>query len=172
VFEVDHPATQARKRAALGNEGRAAYSGFDFEAQPAAALPDALASHGHRRNQPTLTLWEGVTMYLTEEAIDSTLAAVRAYSAPGSRIVFTYFEKDRMLRHRGLSHRLLRRFVASVGEPFRFGWDPNELPAWLKARGFELLSDRTEEELARSLLPPEAASRVEGLGRHVAVAGL
>jgi methyltransferase (TIGR00027 family) len=160
VFEVDHPATQARKRAVLDRAGahpsRVTYVGWDFEAQPTSELPAALASLGHDPARPTLTIWEGVTMYLTERAIDETVAAVRALSAPGSPLVLTYFDRHQLDRPTVIQ-RLLTRFVARGGEPFRFGWDPAELSGWMRARGFSLVWDRSAQALARDLLPPRYA---------------
>src|SRR5262249_25735248 len=73
VFEVDHPATQAKKRRVLADLGAesapVAYLAWDFETAPMADLPGRLAALGHDPERPTLTLWEGVTMYLTPDAI-------------------------------------------------------------------------------------------------------
>jgi methyltransferase (TIGR00027 family) len=176
VFEVDHPATQKRKRAILaeaaedaGGIGAVRYLAWDFEQQPMSALGTALAAEGHDATAPALFIWEGVTMYLTEDAIDATVAAVRDLAAPGSVLVFTYFERRAFEAPRADS-RLIAAFVARVGEPFRFGWDPAALPAWLAARGFELVSDRADHELAAELLPAPFAARVAPRGRHVAIA--
>src|SRR5688572_9755234 len=151
VFEIDHPATQARKRAVLDRAGGRArnvtYVGWDFEIQPTRELPFALAGLGHDAARPTLTIWEGVTMYLTERAIDETVAAVRDLSAPGSPFVLTYFDRRHLARPT-LTQRLLARCVARGGEPFRFGWDPTELPGWMRARGFSLAWDRSAQALA------------------------
>src|SRR5262245_29014500 len=62
VFEVDHPATQAAKRAALpGARGRVSYVALDFLT---GRLEDALAAGGFTPGPRTLFLWEGVTNYL------------------------------------------------------------------------------------------------------------
>ncbi len=169
VFEVDHPATQARKRAVLEGAGTATYVAWDFEARSLDELPGALAALGLRTDAPTLTIWEGVTMYLSEPAIEASLAAIRRLGAPGSTLVFTYVERERLERPRVLA-RLVAGFVAGVGEPFRFGWHPDALPGWLAARGYTLVSDRHDEELAAELLPEAIATRVRHEGRHVAVA--
>jgi methyltransferase (TIGR00027 family) len=168
VFEVDHPATQARKRAVVDAPG-VDYLAWDFEARDTADLPAALAARGLDPARPTLTIWEGVTMYLTEPAIDATVAAIARLGGPGSRLVFTYFEAARLTRPPPRI-RLLTALVGAIGEPFRFGWEPAALPGWLAARGFALESDRTDVELAAALLPPRDASRVRREGRHVAVA--
>jgi O-methyltransferase involved in polyketide biosynthesis len=38
--------------------------------------------------------------------------------------------------------------VGSAGEPFIFGFDPEELPAYLEARGFAALSDISTADAA------------------------
>lgn len=169
VFEVDHPATQARKRQVVGQVACARYLAWDFESRAVESLPDALAPLGHDRAQPTLTIWEGVTPYLTEPAIEATCQAVVRYSAPGSRLAFTYFDRTLFTRPTP-EMRLLRKVVARLGEPFRFAWDPRELPGWLAQRGLRLAIDRSMQEWASRLLPPRLATRRFGADRRIAVA--
>ena len=168
VFEVDHPATQAEKRRVLesagARAGRVEYLDWDFEERPMAELGSALAGRGHDATRPTLTIWEGVTMYLSEAAVDASVAAVRDLSAPGSELALTYFDRARVERPSGWG-RTAARVVGWVGEPFRFGWDPRELPGWLEPRGFALLWDRSGEELARGLLAPRYRVLAEESGR-------
>jgi methyltransferase (TIGR00027 family) len=172
VYEVDHPATQARKRALFERAGDAppnvVYLAWDFESRPLAELPDALEALGHDRARPTITIWEGVTMYLSEQAIDGALAAVRALAAPGSRLAFTYFDRA-YVRPTSRRGRLLARLLAGLGEPWRFGWDPAQLAAWLSPRGWRLGWDASDVELARRLLPAGYAALLPGRG-HVALA--
>lgn len=172
VFEVDHPATQRRKREAMASVRQApvTYVPWDFEARSTSELPGALAALGLDPAAPTLAVWEGVTMYLTERAVEETLAAIRRMGAPGSPLVFTYFERRLVQRPDSLALRAAAGVVARVaGEPFRFGWDPAELRDWLAARRFTLVRDRSEAELA-ALLPPRWRSDVKPFGDHVALA--
>lgn len=167
VFEVDHPATQAEKRAAL-DPPRVTWLAWDFERDPMTELPARLAAAGHDPSRPTFTLWEGVTMYLSREALDATLDAVRAYSAAGSLLAFNY--ADRALVERpGLAAAAVLRVVRAVGEPFRTGFDPPEAAAWVAAHGFVVRDDRSFPELARALLPAPWW-RLVRLGRRVATA--
>jgi methyltransferase (TIGR00027 family) len=171
VFEIDHPATQRHKRATLdriGVESPARYVTWDFERRPMAELPGELVAHGHDPARPTLTLWEGVTMYLTEPAIDATLEAVRGYSPAGSRIAMTYFNRSRIERP-SLATRAIKAVVGAVGEPFRWGWDPAGLPAWMVARGFAVERDISLGDAARDLLPAELARKVADPTRRVAI---
>ena len=161
VFEVDHPATQRNKRRVVGDPANVTYLSWHFEEQPMSALPAALAAAGHQATEPTLTIWEGVTMYLTPDAIDASVRAVRAYSSRGSELALTYFTRDLIDRPDPI-RRLMAAVVRRGGEPFRFGWDPAELGTFFDARGFALAKDVSIADEAERMLP-RAWSR--GVGR-------
>jgi methyltransferase (TIGR00027 family) len=173
VFEVDHPATQAQKRAAMARAEVASsdvrYVAWDFERDTMSELPARLAEQGHDARAPTFTIWEGVTMYLTNDAIEASMAAVRELSSPGSILAFTYFERERIDRPPPLIG-FVQRVVASRGEPFRWGLDKSDVRAWLEARGWLLERDRDARELAREMLPPRFAKRIRDAMSHVAIA--
>lgn len=89
IFEVDRPATLAFKEQrvseVLGSSPQnLSYAPIDFERQD---LADALAQRGYDPSQKTFVIMEGVTMYLHEEAIQSTFQFVASH-ASGTRIVF------------------------------------------------------------------------------------
>lgn len=173
-FEVDHPATQGRKERLIGPSSSATYVPFHFERDPMSSLPSALAEHGHDRTEATLTIWEGVTMYLTEAAIEASLAAIRAYSAgpTASRLAMTYFDRTRIDHPMTTFRRLSRIAVAAVGEPFRWGWEPASLPGWLAERGFDVLENQEVADHARRLLPPRFARRVRQGVSHIAICAI
>lgn len=161
VFEIDHPATQHHKRAVLDRLGVASpahYLAWDFETQPMDDLPGALADAGHDPAAPSATIWEGVTMYLSEAAIDASLRAIATWSAPGSVLAMTYMTRSRL--RRSLALRAVRVVVRGLGEPFRYGWEPDELPAYLAERGFTLDSDVGTLEAAHRLLPADLAAQI------------
>ena len=162
VFEVDHPATQAKKRAIMDGQrapARVAFVPWHFERQPLAELPARLAREGHDAGKPTMTILEGVLMYLTADATDSTFACIKSYSAPGSPAAITYM--DRSLVHERSGSGMGRRLaVRLVGEPFRSGWVPGDVPAWLDARGFRLDRDESATQVGGRLLGPELGRRM------------
>ena len=172
TFEIDHPATQADKRATLARIGAtspATYVTWNFEEQPMEDLSEALGEAGHDAARPTFTVWEGVTMYLSEPAIDASLRAIAEWSAPGSQLAMSYIEKAHLARP-SLARRAMRAVFSRIGEPFRFGWDPDELSRYLAARGFDLVEDVSLSEAAHLLLPYELAVHVYDSGRHYALA--
>jgi len=81
----------------------------------------------------------------------------------------TYFAKDRITQP-SLATRALKAVVATFGEPWRFGWVPSELPAYLAARGFTLDRDIALAAAARELLPPAYAALVGREDRRFSLA--
>jgi methyltransferase (TIGR00027 family) len=159
VLEVDHPATQRHKRDVLDRLGVSSpshYLAWDFETHPMDDLPGALADAGLDPAALSLTIWEGVTMYLTDAAIHASLRAIASWSAAGSQLAMTYMTRSRQ----SLAVRAMRAVVDRLGEPFRFGWEPDELPGYLAARGFALTSDVSTSEAGRALLPRDFALQV------------
>jgi len=134
VFEVDHPATQGEKRARVAElppaPGNVSFVPIDFERE---ALGTVLDRAGHDRSSPTCWIWEGVVMYLTREAMRSTLAGIADRSALGSTLILNY-------------HSAHRRFLASlmfrlIGEPQISAWTREEMAADLRSAGFTVGDD-------------------------------
>ncbi len=143
VFEVDHPATQAWKRARLAEGGVALpphleFVPADFERQD---LEQALAASGFDRAAPAQFAWLGVTMYLTRAGFEQTLRFVAARPA-GSGLVFDYALAPSSL---GLLRRLIYEIVAArvraVGEPWRTSFTPAALARLLAAQGLVEIED-------------------------------
>jgi methyltransferase (TIGR00027 family) len=92
VFELDQPATQKAKIEKIkmifgSTPDHVVYVPIDFEREH---MPEKLRASGFARNLKTLFIWEGVTMYITAEAVDATLAFVARNSGESSSIVFNY----------------------------------------------------------------------------------
>ena len=148
VFEVDHPATQARKRAVLGaSPQRIRYVPVDFERD---TLPNALPDSGFKGEQRSCVLWEGVFSYLTPEAIDTTLTALVALCAAGSRILLTYVDQ-RALDAPDSYPQAWSTAVSDVGEPFQTGLHPSESHAFFARRKLTLRHDESTTEAALRL---------------------
>jgi methyltransferase (TIGR00027 family) len=149
VFEVDHPATQAWKKKRLAAGGIAippslAFAPVDFEKQSLAA---ELAAAGFDASRVTFFAWLGVTPYLTEAAMRSTLEFI-ASCAKGSGVVFDYVRSKRHMGLLGwLAYEHLARRVAKLGEPFRLLLDPKNLTVEMRGIGFATFEDLGGAEL-------------------------
>ena len=159
AFEVDHPATQAAKRARLaeldvGIPGNVRFAPVDFETM---ALSTGLDRAGFRRDRPTFFSWLGVTQYLTEASIFSTLRFVS--SCPDSEIVFEYAVAPDCLSDgdRELLASSMER-TAAQGEPFLTLFEPADLAAKLSRAGFRETRDFGSREADQYL-----AGRSDGL---------
>ncbi len=95
VFEVDHPATQSlkqRRAAGLARTcKRLTYLACDFARD---LLGERLQAAGHRADEPTVWIWEGVTLYLASDALRTTLATIAARSAVDSRLIVEYHDSQ------------------------------------------------------------------------------
>jgi methyltransferase (TIGR00027 family) len=172
VFEVDYPDTLASKLACLRDvlpkiPDNVRFVEIDFNRQ---ILPEALRRAGFQSSRPAVFLWEGVTNYLTAEAVDSVLRCVASCS-PSSRVIFTYVHSgvlDGSVRFEGAT-RLLRD-VARLDEPWTFGLSPNQVGGFLRERGLCLDRDLSAREY-QSQYFGAAAQRMKGYDfYHVAIA--
>jgi methyltransferase (TIGR00027 family) len=176
VFEVDHPASQQDKRDRIDQlpplAGALRLVPVDFGRD---RLDTALAAAGHATTEPTTWIWEGVVPYLTREQVRSTLALVRAGSAPGSRLIVNYQQP-------AVSARLGRLFMLTVtivarrpyplaGEPRRSAWTPAAMRRLLGGQGFRVTSDDDLLSLAERL-PIEVRHRRSLRASRVLVADL
>ncbi len=163
VFEVDHPDTQAHKRAAI--ERAKLDAAFDVRFVPTDFhldhLEAAMVDAGYRSDEPALFLWEGTTNYLTEPVVDATLRWC-AGAAAGSHLVFTYIHRDVLTDpERFLGADRVFRTIERHGEAMTFGMLPDELPGYLADRGLTLVSDVGAADY-RELYYGAAARQIQG----------
>jgi methyltransferase (TIGR00027 family) len=148
VFEVDHPATQAYKRERTPLLGPALadvhFVPVDFTVDD---LSRALRDAGHDPNVPTVWVWEGVIMYLDDAALRSTLAAIRASSAPDSTLIAHYHEPEATQASRSLRNALFQL----LGEPQSGVRSRSAMRDELERAGFQVREDAG---------PPDQAARV------------
>lgn len=149
VFEVDHPSTQAMKQRkarglpVLAKEIR--YTACDFEH---VAIPDALAASKFDPTQPSVWIWEGVTMYLPEAAVAESLNAIARLSAIGSRLITSYVEPTVALTGKLLGGAGLA-LLGAIAEPIRSNFSIERMAELLRRRGFETVSDVRPIQLAQ-----------------------
>ena len=142
VYEVDHPATQAMKRArcaASALRGEPHWVAANFERE---SVADALRRSTFDAGQPAFFAWLGVTHYLKPAATRATLAALAEMAAPGSELVFDYSVPPAQiaLRDWPLSAGL-GVLTALLGEPLVGGLKPETLAAWAAETGWTVAED-------------------------------
>jgi methyltransferase (TIGR00027 family) len=174
VFEVDHPATQARKRerlaaAAIEIPRSATLVGVDLAATPLLA---ALAAAGFDAGRAAFVSWLGVTVYLEMPAIDATLQAVASLPA-GTAIVFDYGVPPESLEGRSRAAvEWMRERVARVGEPWKTFFTPQDLRERLHRVGFHQVDDFGPRELTDHYLRDRADDLRLGAAAHIARASV
>jgi len=161
VFEVDHPATQELKRAALRRAGIAipeslAFAPVDFSHE---TFADGLARAGFDDAQPAFYSWLGVTPYLPAAVTLDTLRRIAGLHARNA-IVFDYSRPRASLddTHRAAFDALADR-VARAGEPFVGFFDSARLADTMRAMGYATLEDLGADELTARYF----AGRADGL---------
>jgi methyltransferase (TIGR00027 family) len=156
LFEVDHPATQALKRSRLDAVGIAppgnlAFVPIDFETS---SLDDVLRQSGFDFAAPTFCSWLGVTMYLSDAAIDETLRIVHRLPS-GSEIVLTFnLPPEAVPPDEAEEVRRLITRMAAADEPWISLYRPEAMIAKLRDLGFSqalhLSPDAANERYCRN----------------------
>lgn len=155
-FEIELPEMVVEKKRRLKEVlGRVpdyvAFVPIDFNKQ---TISGELKKAGYNPNVKTLFIWEGVTMYVPGEAVDSTLKFIATQSAPGSSVVYDYMPlaiiKDDFKEYPDM--RGLTFWVRYRGEPFIFGIPEGEGTAYAEGRGLEVLSDIGAQDMESQYL--------------------
>jgi methyltransferase (TIGR00027 family) len=153
IFEVDHPSTQQAKRARMQRSPSALlrqdvhYIPMDFERDD---LEQKLTAGGFQTSLRSVAIWEGVISYLSPEAVASTFKALAGLLSPGSKLIFTYVDRRALEGKLPISEaKRWKKQVEAAGEPFVFGFAPDELAEYLAAYEFALLFDQSTRDAAK-----------------------
>jgi methyltransferase (TIGR00027 family) len=155
-FEMDLPTTQEYKRGLAEKcigpaPPTLIYTPIDFNTQ---TLGQALAKAGYERKAKTFFIWEGVTYYISAQAVDGTLRFIAQNSAPGSSVVFDYALEEVIAgddsRFPGARYFMDR--LASLGEPWVFGIADGKAADYVSQRGLKAVSDLDSREMGKRYL--------------------
>jgi len=143
VIEIDHPNTSSFKkkiyRDAIGDiPANVSFQQADFNKQ---TLDEIAELTNIDYSIPTTIIWEGVTNYLTQEAVDATFDFTKKFVSPFN-IIFTYIEKE-VLDHPQHFKGTKQVFenLKRNEEQWTFGIHPNELSSYLNRFGLKLMED-------------------------------
>jgi len=141
IYEVDVPLTQTAKIGQYEKRGlkvppNLVFVALDVDRQ---SLGSALQEAGFEKNRRTLTVLEGLTMYLRPTAADELLTTITRLTGKGSEVVFDYVHQavftdpDRF--HGG---KQIFDTVGKAGETWRFGLAPQTVASFLATHGLAL----------------------------------
>jgi methyltransferase (TIGR00027 family) len=155
VIEIDHPDTSRFKietfKKKFGNlPDNIAYYQIDFNKQ---SLDGLAKLHHFDFTKPTTIIWEGVTNYLTSEAVGLTFSFIARFPK-GSHVIFTYVHQH-VLDKPGLfegGEKLLSD-LENIEERWTFGLLPEQLPEYLKKFGFTLREDLGATDYRNKYIP-------------------
>ncbi|MGO4445889.1 SAM-dependent methyltransferase [Mycobacterium sp. 2YAF39] len=159
VFEVDQSVNTERKKGVVRRVlGHAPPSvrlvAVDFERDD---LADALAKTGLRGDDRTFFIWEGVTQYLTADAVHATFEFLRG-AAPGSRLVFTYVRRDFIDGTNMYGARSAYRRFREKQQVWKFGLDPDEVAGVVAQYGWRLIEQAGPQYFLRHYVEPAGRS--------------
>ena len=159
IFEVDQPEVQARKRSKLPrelpNSENVTYVSVDFNHQ---SLTEQLIVAGFDQSKPTVFTLEGVSQYVTKEAVTSTITGLAALTQKTSATFFISYV-DKLLDTEPAAcfgqgypkaaerAETVKRLSAKVGEPWISFYMSEEIEDLLSQNGFALEENRTLADL-------------------------
>jgi len=154
IFEIDHPATQAFKRARLEDARlrrpeHLHFAAADLEHE---TVSEALARTPYDQTASTFFAWPGVAMYLSRESVFGTLRCVSSIAPLGSELVFDYLEPSAFAAEAPVRIQSMLQVVRQLGEPIVSGLDPTTLSAELSRVGLHLIEDVGPEQIQARFL--------------------
>ena len=166
IFEVDQPEVQARKRSKLPEElsnlENMTYVAVDFTHQ---TLTEQLINAGFDQNKSTVFTLEGVSQYITKEALSSTIKEVAALTQRASSTFFISYVSDLFDKNpeacfgKGYPNaekraKLIMYGSAKVGEPWISFYGAEEIENVLSQNGYSVKENVTLKDLNSRYFAP------------------
>ena len=166
IFEVDQPEVQARKRSKLpeelSNSENMTYVAVDFTHQ---SLTEQLMNAGFDQNKSTVFTLEGVSQYITKEALSATIKEVAALTQRGSSTFFISYVSDLFDKNpeacfgKGYPNaekraKLVMYGSAKVGEPWISFYSAEEIENVLSQHGYSVKENVTMKDLNSRYFAP------------------
>jgi len=163
IIEIDHPDTSNFKLAILKKSMEQLpphinFQQVDFNKQ---SLNEIAEQAKINFLLPTTIIWEGVTNYLTKEAIHDTFNFTKQFISPFN-LIFTYIDED-VLNNPGHFKGTGQLFanLKNNEEQWSFGFNPNKLASYLQQFDLALKEDLNATEY-RNRYMPERTGILEG----------
>ena len=148
VFELDYPSTSRRKAQIVASAGLPAADvrvvEIDFNHQ---SVADRLLGSGFQRQARTFFVWEGVSMYLSREAVKDTFRTLHGLGGAGSELTMDYWFLLDTADLISNVHRMSASFLHFLGEPITFGIHPEDVGPFMARNGWAVEDLATPADL-------------------------
>ena len=166
IFEVDQPEVQARKRSKLpkdlANSENVTYVSVDFTHQ---SLAEQLLAAGFDQSKPTVFTLEGVSQYITKEAVTSTIEELAMLTQETSSTFFISYVDELLDKDpeacfgRGYPNpakraEAIKSLSAKFGEPWISFYTAEEMASVLSRSGYSIKENVTLEDLNAPYFAP------------------
>ena len=176
IFELDAPLTQQEKIKAykdrkLGVPDNLIFVPMDFNKD---ILAEKIEQAGFITSMKTLFIMEGVTMYLSAEAVDSTFHFISDVSGAGSLVVFDYVYSG-VIRgeNRYFGEKDAAKRVAKLGEAWTFALEEKEVESFLDKYNIQLQDHSRAQDLEnRYFKNSEGVQEGKISGTHAILTGI
>ena len=159
IFEVDQPEVSDNKLAKLPkelpNSENVTYVNIDFSYQ---SLTEQLIGAGLDQKKSTIFTLEGVSQYITKEAVSSTIKELASLTKDTNSIFFMSYVDELLDKHpkacfgKGYPNpekkaNLIKSLSAKVGEPWISFYTLEEIESLLLQNGYSIEENLTLEDL-------------------------
>jgi methyltransferase (TIGR00027 family) len=147
IFEVDTEATQQYKLSLLTNKAdsikKIHYVPVNFEETDLFAR---LKEHGYNKTDKTLFLWEGVTFYLSKDAVHRMLREIKVNSPEESKICFDFQTVKSMdeLIHTGIRE-----------ESIKFGIEEGKIEEFIISNKYRIMEHLSSKDIEMRFMTKE-----------------
>lgn len=163
VIEIDHPNTSNFKANVYKSHSGALsktihFYQIDFNQQ---SLDELATQHNIDFTIPTTVIWEGVTNYLTADAVKNTFSFISKFSK-NSHVIFTYIHKGILENPDSfLGGEKLLKDLNDLEEKWTFGFEPSELSHYLNQFDLDLTEDLGAAAYRERYLPNRSENGYE-----------
>lgn len=176
IFELDAPTTQQEKlkvyRAKkLSVPNNLIFVPIDFNKD---TLAEKIKQAGFENDMKTLFIMEGVTMYLSPEAVDGTFRFISEVSETGSLVVFDYIHsgvirgENQYFGGKGTANR-----VAKLGEAWTFALEEKDVESFLDKYNIQLQDHSRTQDLEDRYFKNSKGVQVGKInGTHAIITGI
>jgi len=159
IFEVDQPEVLDRKFSKLPkelpNSENVTYVNIDFSYQ---SLTEQLIAAGFDQSKPTIFTLEGVSQYITKEAVSSTIKELASLTKETNSTFFMSYVDDLLDKDpeacfgKGYPKaakraKLITNLSAKAGEPWISFYNTEEIESLLSQNGYSIKENVTLEDL-------------------------